>query len=478
MGQVSVAGISILDFIGNRDRRGRHLAGMSAMTVGSPRPCAVLLAWLPLVCACPSGGGDPGIDDLACAWNRPTQTGFVCQRGEVDIPPVGDPFYDFRAPLAVAEARSLIDDGLVRCWYEREAQACECRSGCHRVTDLEGATICNCSWGDFTDEVEPSANSIVRSCSPEGGGVCCSSDLGCTCKDDEIDCAWKGSDAVQVEKCEPLAMTEPEDDGWSWVASCDAAPWPTDGPGSDGASGDPTASGGLPDGEPCTADDQCQDGSLCLPPLFLDGGPSTCGPACTVETQADDCAALAALDVRFDVPLGHPSGEGTNVWNSSVLVRGNACGSGGHCQYLCPPDAAIALDDAGNPAGCACLPHFTWTSDQTACVWDDTVECALLERAGEPNPCDACNSTQLLAGCSTGRFQCLLQNNSFEGECVEWAEFEELDACIAGEVGYDCDPTCYQSCASASCSAEYCNVNGCLDLCCEATTAPPTDGGC
>ncbi len=445
------------------------------------RAQAWLLAWLPVLAACPAEGSDL-VDDLTCAWNRPTRTGFVCQPGGVDVPPTGDPFYDYREALVVDEARRLIDQGLVQCWYEHPTQACECRSGCHQVTDADGATICNCSWGDFTDDATLATPWIVASCSAEAGGVCCRSELGCTCKDDATDCSWKGSDAVEVAGCEPAAMLEPEDDSWLWVESCDAAPWPDAAPPATTAaatdSSPPPPSGEAADGEPCTADEQCAAGSRCLPPLLLDGGPSTCGPACTAATQEQDCAALIAKDFYFEVPLGHPSGEGTNVWNTSTLGRGTTCGSGGQCQFACPPDAAMAWDDGGNPVGCACLPHFTWTADQTACVWDDTVECAIFERADAPNPCDACNSTQLFPGCSTGRFQCLLQSNSLEGECVEWAEFEELDACVAGGVGYDCDPDCYQQCSAASCTAEYCNVDGCLDVCCEPTPAPPTDGGC
>jgi hypothetical protein len=115
----------------------------------------------------------------------------------------------------------------------------------------------------------------------------------------------------------------------------------------------------------------------------------------------------------------------TNVWNTTRLFRGNFCGDAGFRPYLCPPNAALAFES-----------------------------------------------------CSIGRFECFLANNSFEGECVEWADIGELEACIEGNVGYDCDPSCYESCVNASCSAEFCNVDGCFDLCCEPTGTPPDGPGC
>ena len=62
---------------------------------------------------------------------------------------------------------------------------------------------------------------------------------------------------------------------------------------------------------------------------------------------------------------------------------------------------------------------------------------------------------------------------------IEWNGLDAADQPVpAGNVGYDCDPTCYESCVNASCTAEFCNVDGCLDLCCEPTDTPPEGPGC
>lgn len=251
-------------------------------------------------------------------------------------------------------------------------------------------------------------------------------------------------------------------------------------PGSNDTS---TSSGGTTDsgpnpgqpGAPCQSDADCLDDGACLPPALFPDGDRVCGPPCEV---ADDCDALAPFDYYLEVGLPSPSGEGNNLWNSSALFRGRVC-EGGHCQFLCPEFGAAAFDDADNVIGCACLPHFTFDDTQTHCIWDENVPCALIERDGA-NPCNACNSEPLFADCRTGRYECLLYTNTFAGDCVEWAEASEVQACVAGNAGYDCDAECYSTCAAAQCNVDFCNVDidGCLDVCCVATDSPPSPGDC
>ncbi|MFO0635815.1 MAG: hypothetical protein U0168_23495 [Nannocystaceae bacterium] len=261
------------------------------------------------------------------------------------------------------------------------------------------------------------------------------------------------------------------------LLGCVATPAGNDGGssgGSDGATAESGPSPGAP-GAPCNTDADCDGGGACLPPAFFPEGDRVCGPPCQV---ADDCDALAPYDYDLEVGLPSPSGEGNNLWNSASLFRGRVC-EAGHCQFLCPEFGAAAFDDADNVIGCACLPHFTFDDSQTHCIWDDNVQCALIEKDGN-NPCDACNSEPLFADCHTGRFECLLYTETFAGSCVEWADSSELQACVAGNAGYDCDDQCYANCASAQCTSEFCNVDidGCLDICCTATQTPPPPGGC
>jgi hypothetical protein len=156
-----------------------------------------------------------------------------------------------------------------------------------------------------------------------------------------------------------------------------------------------------------------------------------------------------------------------NAWNAEILGRGTICGAEGYCQYGCPPGSAIAYDANGVPADCVCLPNFRSNEEGSECVWSEEVECSVLSRPGEPNACDACNSESLFEGCSTGRFECLITTDTYEGECIEWASMEELEACIQGGVGYDCDPACYEQCANANCSP-----------CCTQTDESPDPGSC
>ncbi len=271
---------------------------------------------------------------------------------------------------------------------------------------------------------------------------------------------------------------------WSRLAlawlyhGCVSAPPNSDDTSTSSAGSESTAESGPSPGQPgapCQTDADCLDDGACLPPAFFPEGDRVCGPPCNV---ADDCDALAAFDYYLEVGLPSPSGEGNNLWNSSALFRGRVC-EAGHCQFLCPEYGAAAFDDADNVIGCACLPHFTFDDDQTHCIWDENVPCAILERDGV-NPCNVCNSEQLFTDCSTGRFQCLLYTNTFAGYCVEWADSAELQACVAGNAGYDCDAECYSSCAAAQCTVDFCNVDidGCLNVCCTATDSPPTPEGC
>lgn len=237
---------------------------------------------------------------------------------------------------------------------------------------------------------------------------------------------------------------------------------------------EPGPSPGEP-GAPCQTDADCADGGACLPPVFTSEGDRICGPPCNVTA---DCDSLAAFDYSLEVGLPSPSGNGNNFWNSPTLYRGLVC-EAGHCQFLCPDKSAVAFGDDDNAIGCACLPHFTFDDDETHCVWDKNVQCAILEKDGT-NPCNACNSEELFPGCSTGRFQCLLYTETFAGHCVEWAEASEVKACSEGNAGYDCNEECYSNCAEAQCNVDFCNVDvdGCLNVCCVPTDSSPDPDSC
>jgi hypothetical protein len=135
----------------------------------------------------------------------------------------------------------------------------------------------------------------------------------------------------------------------------------------------------------------------------------------------------------------------------------------------------------GVPVSCACLPHFRFNADVTGCEWDETTECAWLERSDGPRPCNACNSDSI-GGCHTGEFRCLLANNALEGDCVEWADIDQLQQCIDQGMHYNCSDGCLDGCISGlTCTAEYCaSADHCYDACCQVAhgAADPATGSC
>jgi hypothetical protein len=232
-----------------------------------------------------------------------------------------------------------------------------------------------------------------------------------------------------------------------------------------GAAGGP-ARGAL--GGPCDQDTDCPRGDRCLPPINAQSAAKYCASACSSDSDCKTFADTSYASISVPAQVFSQGGTpGNNAWGGATeLSRGYACapiggGQGsGFCQFGCPEYAAVAADGKS----CACLPHYSINAGKTACEYDASIQCAILEKNGK-NPCDACNSdfsfTDQLS-CHSGIFGCNYEYSDFTGECAEYLPMSVFNQCVAASQGItvncnqqcidncDLDETCFEGCCTTT----------------------------
>ncbi|MFT7623132.1 MAG: hypothetical protein ACI9WU_002309, partial [Myxococcota bacterium] len=349
---------------------------------------------------------DSCVPDTGCAWASDDQA--ACDDG--DACTTNDGCIDG----SCAGTGLDCDDG-----NACTADSCDSAGGCANIADDQAA----CDDGDacFTDDAcsGGTCQGVAKNC--DDSSPCttntCDPDTGCqTTPDDDGICddnnVCNGAEACADGVCVGGQAMICDDLNDCTQDGCDP---------NDGCTIAPDDTGPCGDGDDCTTDDSCSDGSCsgipldcsngdlcsigaCVPVIGCKYEPIDCGDgsACTSESCVPDEGCVTTpvvcpdpdtsdcLSAGCDPQVGctlTPTAAGATCDDDNPCSSDDVCDSEGGCDgedYVCPKIVCL-LETCGGDGGCAYLPATGACDDQNACTSDDT--CVDAACVGTPGIC-------------------------------------------------------------------------------------------
>lgn len=276
------------------------------------------------------------------------------------------------------------------------------------------------------------------------------------------------------------------------------------------------------DGDSCTVEDVCDNGTCAGAPMDCSEGEEACtrgecvagvcdyqplseGTSCIIDAQSqtlgacDDAGTCLACATGDSCDDGNPctddactGGSCTHTFNANPCDDGNACTEGDTCaEGTCTPGTPKTCDDnnactvdACAPATGACIVENN-VNDGVAC--DDgvcnngtCVEC--INAASDCPAATDCTSYE----CTENTCQridtdhntsCgpLLENHCSEGSCVECSDNVSCNPETNNGLAFCIEGTCRECTDNTHCpSANECTITSCVNNVCENTSAAPT----